>query len=375
MPDSRADTIVRVIVAGNSTRPLQKIADTLVLSGLYIQAKVELAALTQAHTTKTDIIFVDLDEDSDQELDQLDYLVATSHCPVVFSDTSQWQDFERWGRRIASKLYQSVKEYQKQELQQVSQERPKTVAEAPYTGQKRRQSDHIELTIQPQPEVTAETIPSLNRFGELVHDPSQKVWVLGASLGGPEVVKHFLAALPGVPPVCMILGQHIGENFTEILASQLNRVTGMSVVPARNGDRVQNGVVYVAPIEERLKIDKDGVFSIVEETRPRLYKACIDYLMEEVALRYGKNANAIVFSGMGDDGTEGVKIIARVGGSVWAQSAETCIISSMPDCARATGYVSWSGSPEGLAIKLMQETAVEQEFSGLFQGSENLTRH
>jgi chemotaxis response regulator CheB len=201
------------------------------------------------------------------------------------------------------------------------------------------------------------------------------VWVLGASLGGPEVVKHFLAALPGIPPVCMILGQHIGENFTEILASQLNRVTGMKVVPAKSGDRVQNGVVYVAPIEGRLMIDREGVFSIVEETRPRLYKACIDYVMEEVALRYGKNASAIIFSGMGDDGAEGCKIIARVGGEVWAQSAETCIISSMPDSARATGYVSWTGSPEALAIKLMQHTTEEVERAMMFQGTESLTRH
>lgn len=353
--------VPQVIVAAGEGRNADRVSQILGQNGFQVIAVEQLEELSgkDPSTHQVDVIYADIDEESDHDLDMLDELIDKSSIPVIFSDSSRWTDFENWGRRIAFKLVQSI------DPSRLSGESRQTADESvqfdsehlPQSNQEQVSPGIPESGAENLPDC-AEDIPVLEQIGELAADPHQKVWVLGASLGGPDVVKAFLQAVPDTPDVCMILAQHIGENFAELMASQLNRVTTMEVRAVKNGDRIKNGMIYIAPVEERLKISRDGVIYFDTEIRPRLYKPCIDFVMEEVALRYGKQAGAIVFSGMGDDGTEGVKIIARCGGTVWAQTAETCVISSMPDCARGTGYVSFSGSPEMLALRLVQEISV-----------------
>lgn len=182
------------------------------------------------------------------------------------------------------------------------------------------------------------------------------VWVLGASFGGPEATKRFLSVfrreVPGA--LALILVQHIGVGFIEMLASQLNRCTGFQVVAAEEHTVVEAGHVYVAPVQDRIRIDSHGQIHLVEDTETRTYAPSIDEAMKEVAGRYGMSSGAIVFSGMGADGAQGARAIAAAGGSVWAQSSETCAIDSMPNQARNTGVVSFSDSPEGLAAALLK---------------------
>ncbi|MDA1107767.1 MAG: chemotaxis protein CheB [Proteobacteria bacterium] len=85
-----------------------------------------------------------------------------------------------------------------------------------------------------------------------------------------------------------------------------------------------------------------------------LYRLSIDAVLMNVARRYGKRSGAIIFSGMGNDGTEGVRAMAAQGAEVWAQDAASCLVSSMPDQVRQTGLVSFSGTPEALAQRLSQ---------------------
>jgi chemotaxis response regulator CheB len=84
--------------------------------------------------------------------------------------------------------------------------------------------------------------------------------------------------------------------------------------------------------------------------------------MREVSRHYGTNANAIVFSGMGNDGTAGCREIAGNGGMVWAQTPETCVISSMADSVRNEGLVTMSGTPNELA-EYVKQFLKEKEYS------------
>ncbi len=190
-----------------------------------------------------------------------------------------------------------------------------------------------------------------------VPDRARRVWVLGASLGGPQAVRAFLSRLPGEPPIAFILAQHIGEGFDQLLASQLDRETALHVVCARAGARLHHGDVLLAPLDQALRIDRDGCVALHPLAEPGIYSPSIDEVMHEVAQRYGANAGAIVFSGMGDDGIEGARAIAAEGGVVWAQDAASAVISSMPDHARRAGVVSLSGPPESLADQLMKTLA------------------
>ncbi|WP_455365157.1 chemotaxis protein CheB, partial [Kaarinaea lacus] len=180
------------------------------------------------------------------------------------------------------------------------------------------------------------------------------VWVLGASLGGPQAVRQFLAAIQEDLPVVFILAQHIGANHVSLLAEQLNRVTSFEVLPGKTGHQLEHGEVILTPADKVLSITDDSFLALTQAPPATIYSPSIDNVMTEVARCYGEKAGTIVFSGMGDDGARGCEAIAEKGGIVWAQDIASCVVSSMPDQARKTGKVSYSANPEQLAKHLYE---------------------
>ena len=81
-------------------------------------------------------------------------------------------------------------------------------------------------------------------------------------------------------------------------------------------------------------------------------------MLEDVADRFGAKAGAIIFSGMAEDAAQGSRYLAGIGGTVYAQDPDTCVISSMVDGVVETGVVSFVGSPKALAGKLLGELNV-----------------
>jgi chemotaxis response regulator CheB len=180
------------------------------------------------------------------------------------------------------------------------------------------------------------------------------VWVLGASLGGPQAVRQFLSAIQEDLPVVFILAQHIGANHVSLLAEQLNRVTAFTVLPGKTGHQLKHGEVILTPADKQLAITDDGFLALSQAPPATIYSPSIDNVMTEVARRYGDKGGTIVFSGMGDDGARGCESIAEHGGVVWAQDIASCVVSSMPDQARKTGKVTYSATPEQLAKHLYE---------------------
>ncbi len=112
--------------------------------------------------------------------------------------------------------------------------------------------------------------------------------------------------------------------------------------------------IVIAPVGHRLLIGPDGRIALESLQTYSVYSPSIDAVMTDIAIRYGANAGAVMFSGMGNDGVRGCQVIASRGGFVWAQEPQSCVISSMPDSARRAGVVSYSGNPEQLAKRLIE---------------------
>ena len=324
---------VRVAILGTSLMGRADLRRGLEGCGLSIEVEETLTSFlsdVERHS-KVDVILVDLEQAEDDDLDILDALVEYNPLPMVFHDVSGRAENAAWLRRLAGKLSDAAR--------QRVPPRPSPAAQHAVAK--------LERAV-PAARGNARARPGRSLGG-------LRCWVLGASFGGPEALKRFLTAAPAVPPnAAFIIGQHIGDGFVEVLASQLNRATEFKVTPAADGDVLESGHIYVAPVRERLRIDADGVIRLQPETERHTYIPSIDCLMEEVALRFGPDSGAIIFSGMGDDGTRGCAAIDRAGGVIWAQDSASCAIDSMPSCARATGLVRREGSPEQLAVAMVQ---------------------
>ena len=186
----------------------------------------------------------------------------------------------------------------------------------------------------------------------------KKIFVLGASIGGPEAVRDFLGALPAGFPVLFVLAQHMGEEFLELMSAQLRKSIALTVRNPTHGEHAGHGDVLVVPTTHRLQIERDGVITLAHLPEKPPYSPSIDMVLRDVAEKFGMDAGAIIFSGMAHDAVEGSKVIKEKGGVVWVQDPDTCVISSMVDGAREAGVVSFVGSPAQLAQKMIAEYSV-----------------
>ena len=189
---------------------------------------------------------------------------------------------------------------------------------------------------------------------------ASQVWVLGASLGGPEAVKRFLKALPEDIPAAFVIAQHLGANFVSLLAEQLNRVTRMNVIAPREGHVFLEHDVLIAPVGERITINPIGNIELEGIREEANYSPSIDMVISDMAERYGSRAGAIIFSGMGDDGKIGCAKLLQQGGQVWLQSSESCVISSMPDNVKRSCDIQFIGNPEQLAKQLSKHLQISE---------------
>lgn len=212
-----------------------------------------------------------------------------------------------------------------------------------------READDAEEEPDLMAELEAVVGPSTPAAAVSMDGPVKRVWVLGASIGGPEAVREFLAALEPPVPALFLLAQHMGADFVELMTQQLSRATKLNVRNVVAGDRVAYGDVVVVPLTERIQVDSEGNVKLSALDGMSPYSPSIDQVLMDVADRFGANAGAIIFSGMAHDAIDGSVYLQQKGGQVWAQDPATCVISSMVDGARDAGVVTFTGAPAELA--------------------------
>ena len=188
---------------------------------------------------------------------------------------------------------------------------------------------------------------------DAVQPKVRRVWVLGASIGGPEAVREFLAALPRDYPALFVLAQHLGDEFVDMMAKQLAQATALTVRTPIHGARVGHGEVVIVPNGKRMLVDSMGVVVLERDTEQTAFSPSINRVLHDIADRFGSNASAIIFSGMTDDAVEGSQYLAAKGGLIYAQRQDTSVVSTMIDGVCEAGIVSFQGSPKELAEKLV----------------------
>lgn len=165
--------------------------------------------------------------------------------------------------------------------------------------------------------------------------------VIGSSTGGTQALEQVLTALPRDAPGIAIT-QHMPEKFTAMYAQRLDGLCAVNVREAKDGDRLERGVVLVAPGGRHLKLRKAGgqYFAVVLDGPPvNRHKPSVDVLFRSTADCAGRDALAIMLTGMGDDGARAMKQMHDMGARTIAQDEATCVVFGMPKEAIALGAV------------------------------------
>jgi len=203
--------------------------------------------------------------------------------------------------------------------------------------------------------------PELRVVHDLSNGKTEVPWlvVLGASIGGPLAVARFLQALPDKLPLVLLLAQHISESYQDLLAGQLDRCSAWPVAVLGEEQTLEAGQVWVVPSDSHIEMGKDGVIRRSRESWDSAHRPDIDTVLKSAAKIFGTRCGAIIFSGLGQDGSLGSAAVAEHGGFVWTQSSESCVIASMPEATRLSCNVEFSGTPEQLAQVLVTSCQAE----------------
>ena len=164
-----------------------------------------------------------------------------------------------------------------------------------------------------------------------------EIVALAASAGGLNALTHVLGALPRDFPVAILVVQHLDPRHRSLMAEILGRRTALKVVQAKHGERVRPGTVQVAPPDNHLLVDAQGVLTLTHTELVHFVRPSADLLFESTAASFRERALAVVLSGSGSDGAMGVKAIKKMGGTVIVQDRKSSEFCGMPDAALRTG--------------------------------------
>ncbi len=164
---------------------------------------------------------------------------------------------------------------------------------------------------------------------------TQRYILIGASTGGPRLIEQIAKTLPeNYPhPVCVV--QHMPENFTGKFAERLNSISKLTVVEARNNEEVIKGKIIIGKGGKHLHFRKreDGVVvcKLAPNTANRFFVPSVDEMFfSALEVMEPKKIVAILLTGIGDDGADGMVALKKAGAYTIAESEETAVVYGMP---------------------------------------------
>jgi len=163
---------------------------------------------------------------------------------------------------------------------------------------------------------------------------------IGVSTGGPNALQYIFSQLPSDFPGCLLVVQHMPEGFTGMFARRLNDCSLINVVEARSGELLARGRAFICPGNRHLKVRRvphGDMLVLVDQPTVNGHRPSVDVLFHSVAKEFGSESAAVLMTGMGEDGADGMRAVQAAGGVTIAQSLDTCVVDSMPRAAIDAG--------------------------------------
>lgn len=203
-----------------------------------------------------------------------------------------------------------------------------------------------------------ETETSESQQKESVHkEDGQKrplyVVGMGASAGGLEAFEEFFKNMPPDTGMAFVLVPHLDPTHKGLMPELIQRFTQMDVVEVTDGMRVVPNHVYVIPPNKDMAIMR-GVLQLLEPSMPRGLRMPIDFFFRQLAQDQGDRSVAIILSGMGTDGTLGIRAIKEKLGTVMVQDPQSAKYNGMPQSATATGLIDYIAPAYELPDRLLK---------------------
>ena len=307
---------IKVLVVAEDHQQRMAFSDTVRSCGLQLVdcvSRVQLQEKLKSYAVPIDIWLIDGDYDNDMALataasKPTAVLVGFSQAPYL----NEAQQYAKWQRKLKRKLAQMLA-------------LPMLVDNIPYEK-------------------------------NTAYENEAKDWhyvvFLGASMGGPSAVKEFLDHLSPVLPVSILLAHHFNQTMISTLPRILNRHNEWRCQLITSSQRLRAGQCLIVPIDKQIVCDSTGRIILLDQAWEGDYKPAIGQILKNTSDVYGSELINIIFSGMGNDGTQYLDLIQDNDSQLWAQDPSLSACPSQPQAIIDSGYCQFVGSPIALAERL-----------------------
>ena len=307
---------IKVLVVAEDHQQRMAFSDTVRSCGLQLVdcvSRVQLQEKLKSYAVPIDIWLIDGDYDNDMALataasKPTAVLVGFSQAPYL----NEAQQYAKWQRKLKRKLAQMLA-------------LPMLVDNIPYEK---------------------------NTAYENEANDWHYVVFLGASMGGPSAVKEFLDHLSPVLPVSILLAHHFNQTMISTLPRILNRHNEWRCQLITSSQRLRAGQCLIVPIDKQIVCDSTGRIILLDQAWEGDYKPAIGQILKNTSDVYGSELINIIFSGMGNDGTQYLDLIQDNDSQLWAQDPSLSACPSQPQAIIDSGYCQFVGSPIALAERL-----------------------
>jgi two-component system chemotaxis response regulator CheB len=186
------------------------------------------------------------------------------------------------------------------------------------------------------------------------------VVALGASTGGPPVIRTILSGLGRNFPIPLLVVQHMTPGFQEGMVRWMQQAAGFPISVARAGEPICPCHAYLAPDGFHMGVDPVGRILLSRDAPERGLRPSISFLFRSVALRYGSRAAGVLLTGMGEDGARELKTMREKGACTIAQDGGSAVVDGMPGTARKLDAAAHVLPPEKIAAALNGMAAVRR---------------
>jgi two-component system, chemotaxis family, protein-glutamate methylesterase/glutaminase len=200
--------------------------------------------------------------------------------------------------------------------------------------------------------------------------PARNVVVVGASAGGVEALSQFVGALPASIPAAVLVVLHISSTGTSVLPGILGRTSLLPAESARDGEKPQEGRIYVAVPDRHLELE-EGRMRVGPGPRENGHRPAVDPLFRSAARSFGSHAVAVVLSGTRDDGTVGAAAVRAAGGRVLVQDPADALYPGMPRSVLERVGADAADPPARLAALLADWLQASVAVEGMSGGAED----
>jgi two-component system chemotaxis response regulator CheB len=295
--------------------------------------------LKKIEELRPDVVTLDLEMPQMDGLEMLRHITRRAPVPVIIVSSHSTEGARETFRALQSGAFDFVAKPQENVATTIDTIANELIAKIKAAGIARK----------PRPEVAPIDAERLRAVRKPVRPPASartnpsKIVAIGISTGGPNALLYLLSQLPADFPGSILIVQHMPEGFTQMFAHRLADSCAIEVKEAQSGDLLLAGRALICPGNRHMRVRKmplGDVVVLADDPRVNGHRPSADVLFRSVAAEYGAKTVALIMTGMGEDGAEGIKYVKDAGGLAVAQDEASSVVFGMPKVAIERGHVN-----------------------------------